>query len=139
MKKNFVSILVFVTFNTLLANEDTRVHVELPKMMQNHMMANMRDHLNAISEILDSMAKEEFDKAGEIAENRLGMSSLNAHKAEHMGMFMPKQMAAIGTSMHKAASRFNLKVQEENYKEATRALSEVTKACVACHANYKIK
>jgi len=41
-------------------------------------------------------------------------------------------MRQAGTSMHRAASRFALKVQEGDILPAYNALSEVTSACVAC-------
>ncbi len=123
--------------STAYAEEDKRVFVEMPKMMQEHQLANMRDHLMAINEILAEMGNGELDKAADIAEARLGMSSLGSHGASHMGKVIPKGMGAIGTSMHKAASRFALKAQEGDALPAYKALQEVTAACVACHAGYK--
>jgi hypothetical protein len=40
--------------------------------------------------------------------------------------------------MHRAASRFALKAEEGDTAEALRALGQVTSACVACHAGYRI-
>ena len=119
------------------AQEDQRIFVEMPKMMQEHQLANMRDHLNAINEILMYMANDDLDKAGDIAENRLGMSSMPTHQAKRMGKLMPKEMKAIGFSMHKAASRFALRAKEGKVAPALKALQEVTAACVACHATYR--
>jgi hypothetical protein len=113
--------------------------VELPEMMQNHMLANMRDHLVAINEILINVANGNLDKAAEIAESRLGMSSLELHGASHMARFMPEDMREAGTNMHKAASRFALVAQEGEVLPAYKALSEVTSACVTCHAGYRIR
>ncbi|NNE62721.1 MAG: cytochrome c [Gammaproteobacteria bacterium] len=121
------------------ASDDTRVLVELPEMMQKHMLSNMRDHLVAINEILLYLASEDLDTAADIAEQRLGMSSLKSHGASHMAEFMPEGMRRAGTSMHKAASRFALKAQEGDALVAYNALNEVTSACVACHSGYKIK
>ena len=119
------------------AEDDKRVYVEMPGMMQEHQLGNMRDHLMAINEILEEMGKGELDKAADIAEARLGMSSLGLHGASHIAKVIPKDMGAIGTSMHKAASRFALKAQEGDALPAYKALQEVTAACVACHAGYK--
>ena len=69
---------------------DPRQHVELPPMMQEHMLGNMRDHLLAISEIQAALAAGKFDQAANIAEHRIGMSSLQVHGASHMAPFMPK-------------------------------------------------
>ena len=108
-------------------------------MMQQHMMSNMRDHLVAISDILFNMANGELEKAAEVAESRLGMSSLESHGASHMADFMPEGMRSNGTAMHRAASRFALKAQEGEAFPAYKALSEVTSACVACHSAYRIR
>lgn len=132
----FTLLFSLISFNAS-AEDDKRKLVEMPKMMQQHQLANMRDHLKAIDEILMNMGKGELDKAADIAEARLGMSSLSLHGASHMAKVIPKEMGAIGTSMHKAASRFALKAQEGDALPAYKALQEVTAACVACHAGYK--
>ncbi len=132
-------ILLIFASNITIADEDSRQLVELPEMMQQHMMSNMRDHLVAINEILINMANGQLDQAAEVAESRLGMSSLESHGANHMAKFMPEGMRQAGTSMHRAASRFALKAQEGEALPAYYALSEVTSACVVCHSGYRIR
>ena len=131
--------LLIITSGLLQAEEDSRQFVQLPEMMQKHMMSNMRDHLKTINEILIHLSNNEMDKASDIAEKRIGMSSLDSHGASHMGKFMPKGMRQAGTNMHKAASRFALKAQEGDLLPAYKVLSEVTSTCVACHSAYRIK
>lgn len=142
MKPVFLSVLCGIAVFAATGhaeNNDTRQLVELPAMMQQHMMANMRDHLTALNEILLNMKKGELDKAADIAEHRLGMSSLESHGAEHMTKFMPEGMRQAGTNMHKAASRFARTAQEGDVLPAYQQLSDVTSACVACHAGYRIR
>jgi len=134
-----ISIVLLFAGNASNANDDSRQLVDLPEMMQLHMMSNMRDHLMAINEILAMMANGQLDRAAEVAESRLGMSSLESHGAGHMARFMPEGMRQAGTDMHRAASRFALKAQEGEASAAYSALSEVTSACVACHAGYRIR
>ena len=122
-----------------IAADDTRKFVQLPEMMQQHMLSNMRDHLTALNEILVYMNNDELDKAAEIAEQRLGMSSLEKHGASHLAEYMPQGMREAGTRMHKAASRLALKAQEGEALPAYKVLSEVTSACVACHMGYRIR
>lgn len=139
--------ILYITAPTLLvcasaisaADNDSRQLVKLPDMMQQHMMSNMRDHLVVINEILINLANGKLDEAADIAENRLGMSSLKSHGAHHMAKYMPEGMQKIGTSMHRAASRFSLKAQEGEVLPAYSALSEVTSTCVACHSGYRIR
>ena len=126
-----------------LAEDDSRIAVEMPAMMQDHMRANMRDHLRSINEILDFLAVGKYDAAADIAEKRIGMSSLEAHGASHMAGFMPKGMQDTGTAMHQAASRFAVIAQEtgvtRDLPRVLGALNQVTLQCVACHAGYRLK
>ena len=128
------------------AAADARILVSLPPMMQEHMLANMRDHLEALNAILEALGMRKFGEAARIAEERLGMSSLSRHGARMMAPHMPEGMRAIGTEMHRAASRFALAarnaemapVGDQLAKTAT-ALQAVTSACVACHSAYRIR
>jgi cytochrome c556 len=137
-----VAALFMLVVATAARAADTRQKVELPPMMRDHMLANMRDHLLAVSEIQDALAKGAFDRAADIAENRVGMSSLKSHGASHMAPYMPEAMRDIGTGMHRAASRFAVAAQEAAVTGDTRralgSLAEVTRQCVACHAAYRV-
>ena len=147
MHKSLIAPLVFAGLLALsmplAAEDDSRVAVDLPMMMRTHMLANMRDHLTAIGEIQASLAAGEYDAAADVAEKRLGMSSLASHGASHMAGFMPKGMQETGSAMHQAASRFAVIAQEaavtRDLPGALGALSRVTSQCVACHAAYRLK
>jgi hypothetical protein len=120
------------------AGEDKRIKVDIPDMMKSHLLGNMRDHLQALYEIQEALAKGELDKAGDIAEARIGMSSLVSHDASHMAPYMPKGMQDIGTEMHHAASRFAMIANEGDLSRALDGLSKVTEQCVACHMKYRV-
>ena len=90
-----INLLLITTSSISVAKEDKWVLVKTPKMMQEHLLANMRDHLKTIDEILMNMGKDELDKAAEIAEARLGMSSLSLHGASHMAQVITKEMGQL--------------------------------------------
>lgn len=138
MTRFTILVSLLLTGSSSLAN-DTRQFVELPSMMQQHMLANMRDHLRSLNDILTAMGESDLDTAADIAEQRLGMSSLDSHGASHMARYMPAGMRRAGTTMHRAASRFARKAQEGELMPAYRMLPEITAACVACHAAYRIR
>jgi len=141
--KRLIPLLLLLAVPAAGADDDPRTAVAMPAMMQSHMRANMRDHLLAISEIQAALAQGRYGDAADIAEQRLGMTSLKAHGAAHMAGFMPEGMQAIGTEMHHAASRFALAAQEaavgRDLPRALGALSELTSRCVACHAGYRLR
>jgi hypothetical protein len=118
--------------------------VELPAPMREHMLSNMRDHLLALHEIQEAIARNQEDNAAKIAEERLGLTSLKAHGAHELAKFMPEGMRAIGSEMHRSASRFVIEVQNagvtDDLRPAIEALAKVTAQCVACacHAAYRL-
>jgi hypothetical protein len=122
---------------------NTRLAVSFPAPLKEHTLANMRDHLQTLSEIQDYLAKHEFDRAADLAERRLGMSSLELHGAHEVAPYMPKGMQDAGTAMHRSASQFALVAQEasgdQDLGRTLAALNKVTQSCVACHAAYRLK
>lgn len=136
--RHLLAVLCLWAPLTAVAGDDRQL-VVMPERMQQHMLANMRDHLATLDRILAHLAADEPDQAADLAEARLGMSSLDSHGARHMAGMMPAEMQDIGTGMHRAASRFARVAREGDNAAATAALQKVTAACVACHAGYRIR
>jgi hypothetical protein len=124
------------------APTDARQLVKFPEPMRVHTITSMRDHLLALQEINVALSQNAFDKAASIAEQRLGMSSLELHGAAHIAPFMPQGMQEIGTQLHRAASRFAVEAQNasvsNDLRPALAALGAVIQQCVACHAAYRL-
>lgn len=140
---------------------DPRQLVNFPPEMREHTLANMRDHLAAISEILAAMSTGHYAKAARTASTRLGLDSPAAAGCkpepaagapmmsrpgdmEHrMGKAMPEGMRNIGLEMHTAASDFAAEALKatgiNNPKPALAALSRVIQQCSACHATYRVQ
>lgn len=146
--RSFIYSLVLGIFLSVspVQGADDRLLVEMPKMMQDHMLANMRDHLQAIEESMAALARGENTKAASIIESRLGMSALPHHGASHMAPLMPEGMRTFGTEMHRAASRFVLSVDEAEFEEKDKAsqkifqgFQDILKNCNACHEAYRIR
>lgn len=124
-------------------DKDQREFVRFPDALREHTLANMRDHLLALQEIQQALGRGQEDVASRVAEQRLGMSSLSLHGAHEVAKYMPQGMQDVGTTMHRSASRFAIEAQNAgvtgDLKPALEALSNVTAACVACHAAYRLQ
>lgn len=122
--------------------QDRRTQVNLPAYMKSHVLANMRDHLQTVSSISEALGRGQFDLASQLAEDRLGMSSLKMHGASENAPYMPDGMKALGTNMHQSASRFAIDAQNAavtgDLKPVLISLHVVTESCVACHASYRL-
>lgn len=142
--------------------DDARQAVSFPPMMRTHLLSNMRDHLGALSEILSAMASADYTEAALVANTRLGLGSpaaagceyepaspanaspvVAARMEEMMFRHMPADMRSIGLAMHQAASSFGKEARKAaksgDATPAYRALADVTRQCVACHAAYRLE
>lgn len=110
--------------------------------MRLHTLSNMREHLLTLQEIDIALSHGAYERAGDLAEQGLGRSSLDAHGAAHLASYMPSGMRDIGTAMHRAASRFAVEAQNaaasNDVRPALAALGEVMQQCVACHDSYRL-
>lgn len=127
-------------------SDDLRALVALPGPMQEHMLANMRDHLATLNTVIGDIADNKFDSASKLLERRLGMSSLSLHHAAEMAPYFPQPMQDAGTSMHRAASRLAIVLQDASVtqtfdamRDVNAALREVTSSCVGCHTAYRLR
>ena len=122
---------------------DHRELVHFPPELAAHTLSNMRDHLFALQEINEALGRGQPDKAAQIAEERLGMSSMKLHGAHEIAKYMPQGMQEAGGAMHRAASRFAIEAQNASVtgdlKPALAALGAVMNGCVSCHAGYRLR
>ena len=118
---------------------DPRQLVSMPVQARRLMRQDMLDHLAALNEIVAYLAGNNLTGAAEIAETRMGKSSMGKHRTTGMGpgRFMPPAMRNLGWGMHESASEFARVAKEGDLKRALSALQKVTASCVACHYSYR--
>lgn len=123
------------------SGDDPRQLVSMPAKAQQLLRKDMNDHLVALNQILAHLASSEFQKAGELAESRLGIASMGRHRGTEMGpgRFMPPEMHRLGIEMHRSASDFAAAAKSEDSAEAYSALQRITSFCVACHVSFRIR
>ena len=125
------------------SSANTRQVISMPPAMRAHMLGNMRTHLVALGEIQAALAAGKYDRAADVAETQIGLSSLEAHNASHLAPYMPKPMQELGMDMHRTASRFARTAQEaavdNDLPKALQALAGLTQKCAACHAAYGLQ
>lgn len=122
---------------------DPRIGVEMPAHQRALVREDMIDHLAALNEVLVELGAGRLVAAADIAEPRLGVSSMGKHAAatggKGPGRFMPAEMRAMGQGMHQAASEFARVARTGDREAALKALQPVLGGCVACHASYRLR
>jgi hypothetical protein len=122
-------------------DNDHRQLVSMPDETSQLMRKDMLDHLSALNEIIGLLTENNLDAAADVAETRMGKSSMGKHRATGVGpgRFMPLEMRNIGWGMHESATELSEAAKEGNLKGAYSALQKVTTACVACHYSYRTR
>jgi len=123
--------------------EDPRQLVTMPAISQAVLREEMIDNIGALHEILVLLPQNKLKEAADIAEQRLGRSSMGKHAARTRGQgpgrYMPEAMRGIGLAMHDAASEFANIARSGDQAKAYAALQQVTANCVACHGAYRTR
>ena len=120
---------------------DPRQLVSMPEQARKLMREDMLDHLSALNEIIGYLGENNLDAAADVAETRMGKSSMGKQRATGMGpgRFMPIEMRNLGWGMHESATEFALVAKEGDLKNANSALQKVITSCVACHYSYRTR
>lgn len=138
----FLGILGLLASGSVLA-EDGRQLATLPPPAQETLRQEMFDNLVAINEILSAVAAGKFREAGDIAEQKLGVSAQGKHRSKPFdarpGPHMPPAMHAIGMDGHRAASDFAVAAKAGDRDRALALLPNLTNACVSCHSSYRTR
>jgi len=123
------------------STDDTRRLVNMPAAAQQLLRNDMLDHLVVLNQLLAYLAASEFQQASELAEARLGKSSMGKHRGTGMGpgRFMPPEMHQLGIAMHQSASEFAAALKNQESAEAYSGLQRVTGYCVACHMSFRVR
>ena len=126
--------------------EDTRTMVKLPSDIEKKMLVNMRDHIGALDDIIQAVQAGEYDEAQEVAESRLGWSSLVRQGDQEVANHWAKPMQKMADQMYRSASDFVIVAQnasvedsKESYQKVLSALGEITAACRGCHQTYRVR
>jgi hypothetical protein len=122
-------------------DSDLRHLASMPDEARRLMREDMLDHLAALDEIIGYLAENNLAAAADVAETRMGKSSMGKHRGTGMGpgRFMPLEMRELGRGMHESATEFSLMAKKGDLKSAYNALQKVTGSCVACHYSYRTR
>lgn len=114
---------------------DTRTPVPLLPRMANHQKQNMREHLQAVQEIIAALGTEDF-AAIEKAAGQLGFSEQMGQRCTHMGAgaagFTEQALA-----FHHTADRIGDAARKHDRRAVLAEFAATLQACTTCHAAWK--
>jgi len=133
---------------------DERESAGIPAPMKTRHLARMRNHLEAVHDIVDAMARGEFGEASKTARQELamrpGMAGKGMGQGKGMGMGQGKGMGggmckgmtneefkSLGMGFHKSAGKLADVLEQGDMKASLTALSNTMNYCISCHASFR--
>lgn len=114
---------------------DGRTSVPLLPMMANHQKKEMRDHLQAVQEIILAMSTDDFD-AAERASKRMGFSDEMGAMCTHMGAGAPG-FTEQALAFHHTADTIAEGARGHDKTAVLTALGKTLQSCTTCHAAFR--
>jgi cytochrome c556 len=101
----------------------------------------MREHMATVNEVLGYLGRGQLERAAEVAEARMGLSSTGKHRGTGMGpgRYMTPEMRQTGRAMHESATRFAEIAAQGDLAASVAAFQTITAHCVACHNAYRVR
>jgi len=113
---------------------DKRMSLKLNAMQKNHQLMNMRDHLEAVQNIVTLLSSEKYDEASKVAYTKLGSTT---EMKLMCASFEDKNFENLGLEFHKSADKMSEIFTSRDKNKSLEALSNTINYCVQCHATYR--
>jgi cytochrome c556 len=137
------SVFVLLLLSTGAAAQDARQLAKLPAPAEETLRQEMRDNLVTLNEILTLTVAGKVKEAGEVAEKKLGASTMGRHRDKPLdarpGPHMPPAMHDLAQQGHKTASAFAAIAATGDREKTLAALPTLNAACVSCHLAFRIR
>lgn len=114
---------------------DTRRPVPLLPMMANHQKQNMREHLEAVQDIVLALASDNFEGVATAA-GRIGYSEQMGRMCSHMGAGAPG-FTEQATGFHRTADRITAAARDRDRTRVLAELGATLRTCTSCHATWR--
>ena len=96
----------------------------------------MQDHFKAIHEIVDALAEEDFEKAKDVTETRLGFAIHRAAMRQQKPENFPPAYHDLAIAHHEAAENLAMVIPSKDLKQILPHLERTLNACVQCHEKF---
>jgi cytochrome c556 len=123
------------------AEGDARTPVRLPAEMRADFLAEMRQHMDSLDDVIAAVAAGNFKDAAKVAREHLVPGS-----GKGFGRHLPIEFREIGLGMHRAAAEFAEVAEaagappaDADWRRVMAALKEISGHCRACHDAFRVE
>lgn len=120
------------------SRQDERVALELSEQASAGMKLTMREHLEAIRDIVAALGQQDFKQAANVAHAELGFPKHHQAMQREGGAPFPPKYHELAMAHHQAAEDLAKVIPSKDLKTILPQLEQTIGACVSCHQAYKL-
>lgn len=121
-----------------ISQKDERVALGLGPTAEAGLKLTMREHLEAIRDIVAALGQEEFEMAAKIAHEELGFRKHHQAMEREAGATFPPKYHDLAMTHHQEAEDLAKALPTQDLRTILPQLQRTIGACVSCHQAYKL-
>jgi hypothetical protein len=102
------------------------------------MKLTMREHLEAIRDIVAALGRQDFEQAAKVAHEELGFPKHHQAMQREGGATFPPKYHDLAMAHHQEAEDLAKLLPSKDLKTILPQLGKTIGACVSCHKAYKL-
>jgi hypothetical protein len=118
--------------------QDERVALSLGPAAEAGLKLTMREHLEAIRDIVAALGRQEFEQAAQTAHQELGFPKHHQAMEREAGATFPPEYHELAMAHHQEAEDLAKAIPSKDFKTILAQLEKTIGACVSCHQAYKL-
>jgi hypothetical protein len=120
------------------SRQDERVALDLSEQASAGMKLTMREHLEAIRDIVAALGQQDFEQAAKVAHDELGFPKHHEAMKREAGATFPPKYHELAMAHHQAAEDLAKVIPSKDLKTILPQLEQTIGDCVSCHRVYKL-
>lgn len=120
------------------SHRDERVGLDLGQQAEAGLKLTMREHLEAIRDIVSALGRQDFEQAAKVAHDELGFHKHHEAMKREAGATFPPKYHELAMAHHQEAEDLAKVIPSKDFKTILPQLERTIGACVACHQAYKL-
>lgn len=120
------------------SHRDERVVLGLGPAAEAGMKLTMREHLEAIRDIVAALGRQDFERAAKVAHDELGFPKHHEAMKRETGATFPPKYHELAMAHHQEAEDLAKAIPSKDLQTILPQLEKTIGACVSCHQAYKL-
>ena len=120
------------------SRQPERVALELSEQASAGMRLTMREHLEAIRDIVAALGRQDFEQAAKVAHDELGFPKHHQAMQREGGATFPPKYHELAMAHHQAAEDLAKVIPLKDLKTILPQLERTIGACVSCHQAFRL-